>query len=71
MPLNIRKIREWIDRECDGNQAEAARRVEMRPQHLNRLLKGEKSDIAISRLERFADAMRCEPGELILRAVIV
>ena len=67
MPLNLRKIREWIEADCDGNQAEAARRVGMRPQHLGRLLAGGNDDVRLSSLERLADAMRVEPGELIRR----
>lgn len=71
MPLNLRIILKWIDDDCDGVQAEAARRVGLSAQRFGQLIAGEKDDIRLSTLEKLANAMRVEPGELIRRARIV
>lgn len=70
MPLNLTKIRQWVDAEC-GSTAEAARRLGMQRENLSRLLGGDNADVRLSTLERLADAMQVDPAELIRRAVIV
>ena len=70
MPLNIKKIRRWIDSECDST-SDAARRMGIARPNLISLLRGDNADVRLSTLERLADAMGVDPGELIRRAVIV
>lgn len=70
MPLDLRKIRDWVTADCGDNQAEAARRLDMRPSHLSRLLGGDRDDVRISTLEHLADVMGIDPADLIRRAAI-
>jgi transcriptional regulator with XRE-family HTH domain len=71
MSLNIKIIREWVDRQ--PNQSEAARMLGMSQGTLSSLLAGNerRCNPRLDTLERFADVLRVEPGELIRRAKIV
>lgn len=70
MPLNLKIIRQWVDRECDST-ADAARRLSMERPNLVRLLSGDNDDVRLSTLEHFADVMGVQPEQLIRRAKIV
>ncbi len=69
MPLNIKKIRQWVDT-CES-VTEAADRLEIKPQNLHRMLSGDRADIRLSTLEHLAMVIGVEPGELIRTAKIV
>lgn len=66
MPLDLKKIRRWV--ESCGSAADAARQLGWGEPNLHRLLRGDRPGISLPTLEHLADVMGCGVEELVRRA---
>lgn len=64
MPLDPAKIQAVLD--AKGiTRAELSRRTGIAPPHVTRILSGERTDPALSTVERLANALKCPLAKLI------